>query len=235
MKHKAQKWLAPWGAPWEGNRVRFLQKWLAPWVVLATAQTAYADLPPAPWHLGRPGIPDAPTEAPRSEFLAGLTIDPTTPAILPFHGASSGMPFALTCGPDELVVGFWGHAGITVDTIGLYCARMRQNGMLQAAEKRAGVGSAMTDPFTLQCPNHQAIISLRGRAAIKLDRIGVGCARVRPWLDGRNRGAVLQSIGGTAGTPFTDECPPGYLLQGVLGYSNGSVNGLQGLCVPIVR
>jgi hypothetical protein len=107
--------------------------------------------------------------------------------------------------------------------------------MFQASEQRPPVGMAMTEPFSLRCPQHEAIIGLRGRAAIKLDRIGLSCARVRPWINQGKRGAVLPSIGGTSGTPFTDECPTGYLLQGVLGFSNGAVNGLQGLCVPIVR
>lgn len=233
VTRKRQKWLAPW----EGRRVHFFQKWLAPWpwVILSMARTSHADLPPAPWHWGQTEKSDTTTQPPRPLSLVGLAIDANTPEILPFHGASSGMPFALTCGPDELVVGLWGHASNAVDTIGLYCSRMQSNGILQAAEKRPAVGTAMTDPFLSQCPQHEAIIGLRGRAAIKLDRIGVGCARVRPWLENGHRGAVLQSIGGTSGTPFADECPPGYFLQGVLGYSNGAPNGLQGLCVPILR
>jgi hypothetical protein len=176
--------------------------------------------------------PPPPTPPLRS---SGYTIDTTTPSILPLHGGSVGSPFALTCGPDELVVGLWGHAGTTIDTIGLSCARMRPNGILQAPEKRPGVGMAMTEPFALQCPRHEAIIGLRGRAGMKFDRLGATCARVKPWVEQGRRGAVLQSVGGMSGTPFTDECPAGYLLQGILGFSNGSINALQGLCVPIVR
>jgi len=172
---------------------------------------------------------------PRSLQPFGLTIDAQTPVILPFRGANVGLPFALTCGPDELAAGLWGRAASAVDVIGLSCARMRENGMFQAPEQRPALGTGMTEPFALQCPQNQAIIGLRGRAAVNVGRIGITCASVIPWVEQGRRGAVLPSVGGTSGTPFADECPPGYLLQGMLGFSNGAPNGLQGLCVPIVK
>ena len=213
-----------------------MQKWLAPWVVgLLLEGVAYADLPPAPWQLGQTGKEDVQPGPPRPPQSLGYTIDPSTPVILPAHGGNAGSPFALTCGPDELVVGFWGRAGMAIDTAGLICARMRPNGLFQMPEKRPPIGSSMAEAFTLQCPPHEAVIGLRGRASMKLDRLGIACARIKPWVDQGVRGAVLTSVGGLAGTPFTDECPVGYLIQGALGFSNGTINGLQGLCVPIVR
>lgn len=204
-------------------------------VGLSLEGAAYADLPPAPWHLGQTGMRDVMPAPPQPESPVGLRIDPLTPSILPLHGGGVGSPFALTCGPEELMVGVWGHAGTAIDTIGLICARMRPNGMLQVPERRPEIGTAMTSPFALQCPQHEAMIGFRGRAATKLDRIGAVCARVRPWVLLGRRGAALQSVGGMGGTPFADECPVGYLLQGILGFSNGTINAVQGLCVPIVR
>lgn len=145
-----------------------------------------------------------------------------------------GSPFALTCGPDELVTGIWGRAGNSVEVVGLFCSRMRPNGALQMAEQRTALGTGMSAPFALQCPQHEAVIAMRGRSAMMLERLGLSCARVRAWVNDGKRGAVLASVGGASGTPFVDECPAGYLFQGVFGYSNGPVNAVQGLCVPII-
>jgi len=193
---------------------------------------ARADVPPAPWHTGQ--TQDDEAARPKPTWRAGLTIDSMTPVVLPLHGGAVGSPFAVTCGPDELVTGVWGRAGDTVEVLGLYCSRMRPNGALQMAEQRPALGSAMSSPFTLQCPQHEAVIAIRGRSAMKVDRLGLSCARVRSWVNQGKRGAVLSSVGGAAGSPFVDECPAGYLFQGLFGYSNGTVNAVQGLCVPIV-
>jgi hypothetical protein len=225
-----------WLAPFESCVFHSFLKWLAPLFVLTVSFTrdAQADLPPAPWHLGQTETSGVPPPQPSVPLLTSFSIDPSTPAFLPSRGASAGSPFALTCGPDELVVGFWGRAGTTVDSIGLSCARLRPNGLFGVPEKRPGIGTAMTAPFALQCPKHEAFIGLRGRAGTKVDRIGVRCARVRPWVEKGIRGAVLQSVGGAGGLPFADECPAGYLLQGIVGFSNGTITAIQGLCVPIV-
>lgn len=203
-------------------------------VVLTQAGTAHADLPPAPWQLGQTGTSDTMPREPRAQWVSAFTIDPATPAFLPLRGGNVGFPFALTCAPNELVVGLWGRAGNTIDTLGLLCARMRPNGTLGFTEQRPDLGNAMTPPFTLQCPKHEVIISLRGLAATKVDRLGGRCARVRAWVMQGKRGAVLPSVGGSMGLPFTDECPTGYMLQGVVGFANGTINAIQGLCVPIV-
>lgn len=226
--------------PRERNSLHVLQKCLAPWGVLLglLEGRADADVPPAFSQTGQTGqtgqTQDEQTVRPRPLWRAGLTIDSVTPIVLPLHGSAIGSPFALTCGPDELVTGVWGRAGNSVDGLGLFCSRMRPNGSLQMAEQRPALGSAMSPPFTLQCPQHEAVIAMRGRAFMQLDRLGLSCARVRSWVNQGNRGAVLSSVGGAAGSPFADECPAGYLFQGLFGYSNGSINAIQGLCVPIV-
>jgi hypothetical protein len=210
-----------------------LKKWLAPLGILVGLEgAARADLPPAPWHLGQTQTRDPVALEPPEK--SAFSIDSTTPLVLPFHGGNAGSPFALTCGPDELVTGVWGRAENTLDTLGLYCSRIRPNGTLQMGEQRPALGTAMTTPFTLQCPVQQAVMAVRGRAGTKLDRVGLSCARIRPWLEQGIRGVVLQSVGGAGGSAFADECPAGYFFQGIFGYSNGTINGAQGLCAPIV-
>lgn len=145
------------------------------------------------------------------------------------------MPYALTCGPDELVVGVRGRMGMAIESLGLSCARVRPNGSMDLPESRSILGTSMNEPYSMQCGRHEAILGLRGRASTLVYRLGLSCARLRPWFEQGKRGRVLPSIGGTTGISFTDECPPGYLLHGIFGYSNGTINSMQGVCAPIVN
>ena len=233
VNRRVSRWWAP-SAP----STRRVQKWLAPWNLLMiasfVAQVASADVPPP---MSMPGQTNPASrlylaEVPRRP---GWTIDSQTPVVLPQRGGNAGMPFALTCGPDELVVGVRGRMGMTVETLGLSCARVRPNGTLDMPEQRPILGTSSGEPYSMQCGRHEAILGLRGRAATGVDRLGLSCARVRPWFEQGRRGSVLPSVGGTLGIPFTDECPRGYLLHGILGYSNTIINAIQGLCVPIVN
>ncbi|MDI3283167.1 hypothetical protein [Polyangium sp. 15x6] len=178
--------------------------------------------------------PNAPTPPPTTEAQAKYSIDATTPLLLDLRGAATGDAYALTCAQDELVVGLRGRSDTTVTALGLICARMLENGTFANRDERPMIGAATGDEFFSECPQSEAVIALRGRAATTLDRIGVRCARVRPWVQMGSPGSIEPSFGGSGGVPFTDTCPPGYFLQGVLGYAAGTINGTQSLCVPIV-
>jgi hypothetical protein len=176
--------------------------------------------------------PDAPT--PDAEFQAEYAIDPTTPILLDLRGAAVGDPYALTCAQDELLVGLQGRSDATVGALGLVCMRMLENAGLVDREERPMIGGTTGDEFSSECPQNQAVIAVRGRAGTTLDRIGVRCGRVRRWVLDGTPGSIEPSFGGLGGVPFTDECPPGYFLQGVLGHAAATaINSVQALCVPI--
>ncbi|MDC0748820.1 hypothetical protein [Polyangium mundeleinium] len=176
--------------------------------------------------------PDAPT--PTTEFQITYTIDAATPLLLDLRGSSTGDPYALTCAQNELVVGLRGRSDTTVGALGLICARMQENGTFTQHDERPMIGGTTGEAFSSECPQSEAVIAVRGRAGTTLDRIGVRCARVRPWVQMGAPGSIEPSFGGTSGVPFTETCPPGYFLQGLLGYAAGAVHSTQGLCVPIV-
>jgi hypothetical protein len=178
----------------------------------------------------------APMQAALTPEPSGFSIDPQTPVLLPLRGATAGDPYALTCGADELVVGLVGQSDSTVQALGLICARMLQNGRLVDEEERPVIGGGAGDDFVTICPRHEAVIELRGRAGTSLDRIGVRCARVRPWTQQGTPGAITPSYGGPGGSPFTESCPTGYMLHGLLGHASaGTIDSAQGLCVPVTQ
>lgn len=172
--------------------------------------------------------------APIAELQTTFTIDAATPLLLDLRGGTTGDPYALTCAQDELVVGLRGRVDSTVGALGLVCARMLKNGTFANRGERPMIGATTGEVFSTECPQSEAVIAVRGRAATTLDRIGVRCARVRPWVQMGSPGSIEPSFGGTGGVPFTDTCPPGYFLQGLLGYAAGTINSSQSLCVPIV-
>ncbi len=167
------------------------------------------------------------------ELQAAFEIDPTTPILLPLRGGTTGDPYALTCAEDEVVVGLRGRSGTTVTALGLVCARMQENGALVDRDDRPTIGATTGNVFYSECPQTEAVIEVRGRAGTTLDRVGVRCARVRRWVQLGTPGSIEPSYGGTGGAPFTDGCPPGYFLQGVLGFAGATIASMQGLCVPI--
>jgi len=175
--------------------------------------------------------PDDP--APEAELQPGYAIDTTTPLLLDSRGGATGDPYALTCAQDELVVGLHGRFDATIVALGVICSRMLENGGLASRDERPAIGGSAGETFSSECSPSDAVIGVRGRAGTTLDRIGVRCARVRSWVEMGAHGSIEPSFGGTGGVPFTDECPPGYFLQGALGHAAETVNGVQGLCVPI--
>ncbi|MDI1443712.1 hypothetical protein [Polyangium sp. 6x1] len=177
---------------------------------------------------------DSEAPVPGAEYQVTYAIDATTPLLLDLRGGSAGDPYALTCAQDELVVGIRGRIDTTVGALGLICARMLENGAFANRDERPMIGGTTGEAFSSECPHNEAVMAVRGRAATTLDRIGVRCARVRPWVEMGAPGSIKPSFGGMGGVPFTDTCPPGYFLQGLLGYAAGTVNSTQALCVPIV-
>ncbi|MRG92927.1 hypothetical protein [Polyangium spumosum] len=177
---------------------------------------------------------DDPNPSAEADYPTVYEIDPLTPFFLDPRGASTGDPYALTCADDELVVGLRGRSDGTIGALGLVCARMLDNGMFTSRDERPMIGAMTGETFSSDCPQNEAVMAVRGRAGTTLDRIGVRCARVRAWVQMGAPGSIEPSSGGTGGSPFTETCPPGYFLQGLLGYATSTaIHGVQGLCVPI--
>ena len=199
---------------------------LAAGLVLAACEPS-----PTPSHLLTLDFDDS---AAKAEYQNPYTIDPTTPFLLDLRGSSTGDPYALTCAQDELVVGLRGRTDTTIGALGLVCARMLDNGMFANRDERPMIGATTGEAFSSECPQSEAVMAVRGRAGTTLDRIGVRCARVRAWVQMGAPGSIEPSFGGLGGVPFTDTCPPGYFLQGLLGTAESTaIHSVQGLCVPI--
>jgi hypothetical protein len=72
-------------------------------------------------------------------------------------GGGGGGPYWLACnGPDEVVAGFFGHSGTTIDQIGVVCATLNSNGSVQSYDwPQTWFGGNGGSYFQVVCPENQ--------------------------------------------------------------------------------
>ena len=149
------------------------------------------------------------------------------------RGGDDGDPFSLICRTGYVAVGLEGSTGRRVDTIELQCREVLENGSLGDdidSTARAGVDSQ--DPYSLACPDGEAIVAIRGREDDSdIRAIGIDCAPVVPWVDegrGYERGDEL--LGSSRGDDFIDHCSRGFFVAAVDGHHADIIHGLQVRC-----
>jgi hypothetical protein len=79
------------------------------------------------------------------------------------------------------------------------------------------------------------VVELHGRAGEEIEALGIGCAPLREWAAGGAPVTRIQAHGAMRPPNFTDPCPRGYVLTGLVGRSGGRVDALQGRCSRIAR
>lgn len=60
---------------------------------------------------------------------------------------------------------------------------------------------------------------------------GEGAATGAPKLNGAS--TTLPRVGGTGGTPYTRECPPGHVVTGIRGAAGALIDSVQLICTPL--
>jgi hypothetical protein len=121
-------------------------------------------------------------------------VAPTGTAASDRAGGAGGVPFALACQADQVLVGIYGRAGKFVDSIGGLCRSVDEAGNWTGEEVRTeekggdprdrGVAASLPDPqpqpFTVRCPEGMAVVGMAGRAALWMDRLELTCRRLAP-------------------------------------------------------
>ncbi len=87
-------------------------------------------------------------------------------------------------------------------------------------------GSGGTYHDWTYCPGGYGAVGIQGRAADKVDAVGLICAD----LTNSSRRVTLPVHGGSGGQGFYDECAQGYLMTGVNLRSGRVVDRIQGVC-----
>jgi hypothetical protein len=106
-------------------------------------------------------------------------------------GSGGSRDYEFRCPSGHALVGLHGRAGSLIDSIGIRCARLTRNGMVERGSRPDGVpGSVLAQTcgggggraFSLTCPQNHSAPTLTGSAGMYLDRIQLGChpAGVRP-------------------------------------------------------
>lgn len=97
----------------------------------------------------------------------------------PVAGNQWGTGFSLQCPDGMAIVGFPGHTGWYVDSLGLYCAA--PNAWMSSATVQSTVaeaGSPYSNPFSDVCPQQQVVTQLAVRNGDVLDQEQALCTRM---------------------------------------------------------
>ena len=145
-------------------------------------------------------------------------------------GHFSGTPFNFECPVGEVVVGYQGRAANWVRSVVPMCIRYQDWVAGQMPQPAASLPSTGLVHQQL-CPAGQVATGLDGREGAIIDRFGMRCERPE--------GAVYASdtvpTGGAGGSPFTQMCPGGAPISGLLSQSDSAGLVALGAHCPIVR
>ncbi|WP_199243333.1 hypothetical protein [Vitiosangium sp. GDMCC 1.1324] len=131
-------------------------------------------------------------------------------------GSQWGSFFSLQCPDGMAIVGFPGHTGWYVDSLGLYCAA--PNAWMSSATVQSTVaetGSPYSNPFSDVCPQQQVVTQLAVRNGNVLDQEQALCTRMVAGLPASFLTNVSGPWSATAGSTWTE--PAGGGKQGTAG------------------
>jgi hypothetical protein len=155
-----------------------------------------------------------------------------------------GTPYRLECAAGEVMVGMTGGHGLwgserVVGRLGALCARpVAGVRWADVAQARGVAASSNNDPFTVLCPDGQAVVGFRSRAQETLRGLELAC---RPLSgDGGVTGAttLLAAVGGTTGLAQPDmSCGDARPAKGIYGRADALPNTFGLMCdaKPIVQ
>ncbi|MEZ4732365.1 MAG: LamG-like jellyroll fold domain-containing protein [Caldilineaceae bacterium] len=91
-------------------------------------------------------------------------------------GNSSGTPYNLKCGANQVLVGLYGRADNGLDRIGAICALVDQTGKWVGNPFRIGdAGGSAGKDFERTCSTNYAVSSFRSRTGKYIDQLVLGC------------------------------------------------------------
>ncbi len=115
-------------------------------------------------------------------------------ATLPERGTASGASWSQMCPRDQMVVGFWGRSGASLDQIGFDCAGVRvsrgaANDWLLSVDSTISElsppnGGDGGEPFRAACPPGQIALTANIVAGDWIDAFGLTCATPTPVANG---------------------------------------------------
>jgi len=107
-------------------------------------------------------------------------------ATLPERGTPSGQTWSQMCPRDQMVVGFWGRSGRSLDQVGFDCAGVRvsrnppgdyvlavDTTISELSPPNGGDGGM---PFRARCPSGQIALTANINAGPWVDAFGLTCA-----------------------------------------------------------
>jgi hypothetical protein len=119
--------------------------------------------------------------------VAGPTVSVAAGEALPERGQPSGQTWSQMCPRDQMVVGFWGRSGSSLDQIGFDCAGVRASRnaandyvltvdttISELSPPNGGDGGM---PFRAMCPPGQIAVVAHINADTWIDEFGLTCAR----------------------------------------------------------
>lgn len=213
----------------------------APWRAYPPASPPTVDFPSVGRHgmcfqVAR-GTAASPTAAAPAE--ASIQVVPWR-IVSPQMGSGSNSLVLIPNSPRDLIpewslgIGLDLRAGTLIDQIRLRQAVLGTSGERSGTSGGRVIGGTGGTAQRLVCPAGQAMVGVRGRHGLVLDRIEVAC---RPF--GRDRGTHgsttwIGPVGGSGGgSSYAFLCPPPHAVFDLGGDVTGSyVSGLQLICLP---
>ncbi len=152
---------------------------------------------------------------------------------LPARGGTGGAPFTLSCNEGSVATGIYGYSGDYIDRLGLMCEPLfafGTNSTPGAADFIPVTGGPGGSYFVKECPLGQSLVGLAGASGTYVDQLSVQCAALPSWRAG-GVATTAYAGGGTGGSPWSDACPQGYVVNGIFGLSGDYVDRVQATCI----
>lgn len=166
------------------------------------------DVPPTRDVVDVPTAPDVITPT--------YTLVPGETQVTARQGSSNGTDRSLRCNSGEVLVGLSIRASAYVSGFASRCAPLRTDGTTGAVRETSYQGGTVFGSRTTNdCPAGSMVVGLTGRAGGIVDRVAVQCASLASWIPGRTLTATLPNRGDDGGSPFTVQCPAGFVGLGV--------------------
>lgn len=167
-------------------------------------------------------------------YTLGYTTTPVTlhsdnTATLPARGTATGTSFIASCSSGYVMVGLQLSYATAVNGVAPVCGELKSDGSIGASYTGTVSGSTTGTTVTDRCPVGQMMVGLYGNAGTQLDRVGVVCAYLYPWLN-MTQGTRLPLHGNSAETAYFDTCYSGQGVTSLTGWQSGGIKQLGAAC-----
>lgn len=128
-----------------------------------------------------------------------------------FIGSYGGKESTIRCRGLSAITQFAMRYGKLVDRLGATCTTL---GDFETTENSEEFGGTSGKPGSVRCETGQYAVGIHGRAAARIDSLGLLCAAPKEWFQ-RGKPTREPALGGPGGKDFQEECPSGFVLVGV--------------------